>query len=84
MILTGVFLLGFFALYTVTAFADQQQVVYEDRTNGIKLTGTVAETAGGGQTVTITACESDRSSYEVQIPDSIEGIPVCASIFRRA
>ncbi len=78
MILTGVFLLGFFALYTVTAFADQQQVVYEDRTNGIKLTGTVAETAGGGQTVTITACESDRSSYEVQIPDSIEGIPVCA------
>lgn len=73
MILTGVLLFGAFALFAMTAFADE--VTYEDPSHGVTLTGTVA---AGENTVTITKCESNWSYYEVHIPDSINGMPVCA------
>ena len=54
------------------AFAGESQEVTWQQ-DGVSLTGTT-----DGETVTITGCSSEEKYYEVDIPETIEGIPVCA------
>lgn len=71
LVLIGALILGVLSFSAEIVFGEDTQLRYESD-------GVVLKAVTDGETATITGCESDLTYYEVNIPEKIEGIPVCA------